>query len=104
LQVDEQVQRRIVGMWDIILWFVIGGGVGWLAQRYVALGRPGQVTDIVVGALSALVVNVILSALIPGYFSITTTNVLSLLIAFIAAVVGTSLLRIGAVLAHSAKA
>jgi uncharacterized membrane protein YeaQ/YmgE (transglycosylase-associated protein family) len=91
-------------MWDIILWFVIGGGVGWLAQRYLALGRPGLVTDIVVGALSALVVNVILSALIPGYFSLTNTNVLSLLIAFIAAVVGTALLRVATVIAHSAKA
>jgi len=58
-------------MWNVILWFVIGGLVGYLAQRYVLLGRPGMVADVVVGAVSAVVVNVILSLLIQNYFSFT---------------------------------
>ena len=74
-------------MWDIILWFVIGGVIGWLAQRYVLLGRPGMVADIVAGALAALVVNVILSLLISGYFSLTMMNVVSLGVALVAAII-----------------
>lgn len=78
-------------MWNVILWFVIGGMVGWLAQRYVLAGRPGLVTDIVVGAGSAVVVNVILSLLIPNYFSFTYMNIPSLFYALIAAIIATLL-------------
>lgn len=78
-------------MWNVILWFVIGGVVGWLAQRYVLAGRPGLVTDIVIGAACAVVVNVILSLLIPNYFSFTYMNIPSLFYALLAAVIATLL-------------
>lgn len=73
-------------MWNIILWFVIGGGVGWLARRAIRAGSPGLVADIVAGAVGALIVNLALSLLISGYFSFSTINVLALFIAFGAAV------------------
>jgi len=78
-------------MWNVILWFVIGGLVGYLAQRYVLLGRPGMVADVVVGAVSAVVVNVILSLLSPNYFSFTYMNFPSLFYALIAAIIATLL-------------
>ncbi|HEX8995804.1 MAG TPA: hypothetical protein VF812_07220 [Ktedonobacterales bacterium] len=72
-------------MWNIILWFVIGGGVGWLARRYVRLGSPGLVPDIVSGAAGALIANVALSQLISGYFSFTVINGPALIVAVVAA-------------------
>ena len=84
-------------MWNVILWFVIGGVIGWLAQRYVLAGRPGMVTDIVVGAVSAVAVNVVLSLLIPGYFSFTYMNIPSLFYALVAAIIAT-------LIAHSVTA
>lgn len=91
-------------MWDVILWFVLGGIIGWLAQRYVRLGRPGMVADIVAGALAALIVNIILSLLIPGYFSLTMMNVVSLGVAIVAAVVVTLIVHTATVIMRSAKA
>lgn len=78
-------------MWNVILWFVIGGVIGWLAQRYVLPGRPGMVTDIVVGAGSAVAVNIILTLLISNYFSFTYMNIPSLIYALIAAIIATLL-------------
>jgi uncharacterized membrane protein YeaQ/YmgE (transglycosylase-associated protein family) len=76
-------------MWNVILWFVIGGVIGWLAQRFVLIGRPGMTPDIVVGAVSAVAVNVILSLLIPGYFSFVYMNIPSLFYALAAAIIAT---------------
>jgi uncharacterized membrane protein YeaQ/YmgE (transglycosylase-associated protein family) len=91
-------------MWDIILWFVIGGAIGYLAQRYVLLGRPGMVADIVAGALAALIVNVILSLLIPGYFSLTMMNVVSLGVALVAAIFVTMIVHATTAIVQGAKA
>ena len=91
-------------MWDVILWFVLGGVIGWLAQRYVQLGRPGMVPDIVAGALAALIVNVILSLLIPGYFSLTMMNVVSLGVAVVAAIIVTLIVHATTAIVQSAKA
>lgn len=74
-------------MWDVILWFVIGGGIGWLARWAARTGSPGLVGDIVVGAAGALIANVTLALLIPGYFSFSQMNYPSMLVALIAAVV-----------------
>lgn len=91
-------------MWNVILWFVIGGVIGYLAQRYVRIARPGMVTDIVAGAGGALVVNIVLSLLIPGYFSISMMNVPSMFIAVAAAAVFIGAAHIAAAVTHTAKA
>jgi uncharacterized membrane protein YeaQ/YmgE (transglycosylase-associated protein family) len=91
-------------MWNVILWFVIGGIIGWLAQRYVRIGRPGIVADIVAGAGAALVVNIILSILIPGYFSLSFMNVPSMFIACAAAVIVIFITHVTVAIAQASKA
>ncbi len=91
-------------MWNVILWFVIGGVVGYLAQRFVRIGRPGMVSDIVAGAGGALLVNVILSLLVPGYFSFSFMNVPSMFIAIAAAILFVLVVHIAVVITHTAKA
>ncbi len=73
-------------MWNVFLWVVIGGGIGWLAWRYVRAGSPGLVGDLVVGAVGALGINFALSLLISGYLNPSFMNVLSLGVALISAV------------------
>ena len=90
-------------MWNVILWFVIGGGIGWLARRVIRAGSPGLVADIVAGALGALIVNVALSLLISGYFSFSVINVLALFIAIAAAVVFVLIVRAVAGMVHAAS-
>ncbi len=91
-------------MWNVILWFVIGGGIGWLARRVIRAGSPGLVADIVAGAVGALVANVALSLLISGYFSFSVINVLALFIAIAAAVVVVLIVRAVAGMVHAASA
>lgn len=91
-------------MWNVILWFVIGGVIGYLAQRFVRIGRIGMVTDIVAGAGGALIVNIILSLLVPGYFSFSVMNTPSMFIAIAAAVLFVVVVHIAAVVTHTAKA
>lgn len=91
-------------MWNVILWFVIGGVIGYLAQRYIRIGRPGMVTDIVAGAGGALVVNVILSLLIPGYFNFSLMNVPSLFISVGAAALFILVAHVAAAVTHTVRA
>ena len=74
-------------MWNVFLWVILGGLIGWLAYRYVHAGNPGMVGDLVMGVIGALGVNLGLSLLIPGYLNPSFMNVISLGVALIAAAV-----------------
>lgn len=91
-------------MWNVILWFVLGGGVGWLARRVIRAGSPGLVADIVAGALGALIANVALSLLISGYFSFSIINVVALIVAVVAAGILVLIVRAVAGVARAASA
>ena len=91
-------------MWNFFLWVVIGGAVGWLAYQFVRLGRPGMVTDIVVGAAAAVGVNLLLSLLISGYLNPSFMNVFSLGVALIAAAVVTMIVHVTNSVVRSARA
>ena len=91
-------------MWNVILWFVLGGGVGWLTRRVIRAGSPGLVADIVAGALGALITNVTLSLLISGYFSFTMINVPALFVAVIAAAILVLIVRAVAGMVRAASA
>ena len=77
----------------IIVWIIIGGIAGWLASLVVRGGGLGLLGDIVVGIVGALIGGFILGALgLGGGF--TGFNLISLVTAFIGAVILLFLVRL----------
>ena len=77
----------------IIIWIIIGGIAGWLASLVVRGGGLGILGDIVVGIVGALIGGFILGALgLGGGF--TGFNLISLVTAFIGAVILLLLVRL----------
>jgi uncharacterized membrane protein YeaQ/YmgE (transglycosylase-associated protein family) len=77
----------------IIVWIIIGGLAGWLASLVVRGGGMGIGMDIVVGIIGALIGGFILSILgLGGGF--TGFNLISLVTAFIGAVILLLLVRL----------
>jgi uncharacterized membrane protein YeaQ/YmgE (transglycosylase-associated protein family) len=77
----------------IIVWIIVGGIAGWLASVVVRGGGLGVLGDIVVGIIGALLGGFILSALgLGGGF--TGFNLISLVTAFIGAVILLFLVRL----------
>lgn len=74
-------------MWSILAWIVVGGIAGWLASLVVRGGGMGIIMDIVVGIVGAILGGALLSFILPGSFSFSGFNFVSLIVAFIGAVV-----------------
>jgi uncharacterized membrane protein YeaQ/YmgE (transglycosylase-associated protein family) len=77
----------------IIVWIIIGGIAGWLASLVVRGGGLGIGMDIVVGIVGALIGGFILSVLGLGG-GLTGFNLISLVTAFIGAVILLLLVRL----------
>jgi uncharacterized membrane protein YeaQ/YmgE (transglycosylase-associated protein family) len=76
----------------IIVWIIVGGIAGWLASLVVRGSGLGLAGDIVVGIIGGIIGGFIVSAL--GGSGVTGLNVLSIVVAFIGAVVLLLLVRL----------
>jgi uncharacterized membrane protein YeaQ/YmgE (transglycosylase-associated protein family) len=74
-------------MWDILAWIVVGGIAGWLASLVVQGGGMGVMMDIIVGVVGAVLGGALLTFLLPGSFAFSGFNLISLIVAFIGAVI-----------------
>ena len=76
---------------SIIVWILLGLVAGWLAGQFMRGGGYGIVGDIVLGIIGAVVGGFLTSTLLG--VDVTGFNVLSVVIAFIGAVVVIALAR-----------
>jgi uncharacterized membrane protein YeaQ/YmgE (transglycosylase-associated protein family) len=74
-------------MWNILAWIVVGGIAGWLASLVVRGAGMGIIMNIVIGIVGAILGGALLSFLLPGSFDFTGFNFVSLLVAFVGAIV-----------------
>jgi uncharacterized membrane protein YeaQ/YmgE (transglycosylase-associated protein family) len=72
---------------NILAWVIVGGIAGWLAGMVVQGTGLGVIGDVIVGIVGALIGGFVLSLLLPGTFGFTGFNIVSLVVAFIGAVI-----------------
>ena len=77
----------------IIAWIVVGLIAGWLAGVVMRGGGFGVVGDIIVGILGALIGGFLASAVFGMPDAVNGINVMSILVAFLGAVVLVAILR-----------
>jgi uncharacterized membrane protein YeaQ/YmgE (transglycosylase-associated protein family) len=77
----------------IIAWIVVGLIAGWLAGVVMRGGGFGVVGDIIVGILGALIGGFLASAVFGMPDAVNGINVMSIIIAFLGAVVLVAILR-----------
>ena len=73
----------------IIGWIIVGLIAGWLAHMVAGSGRGGVISDLIVGLIGAFVGGIILGF----FFNGTTGVVLSIVVAFIGALILTWIVR-----------
>jgi uncharacterized membrane protein YeaQ/YmgE (transglycosylase-associated protein family) len=77
----------------IIAWIVVGLIAGWLAGVVMRGGGFGVVGDIIVGILGALIGGFLASAVFGMPDAVNGINVISILVAFLGAVILVAILR-----------
>ena len=77
----------------IIAWIVVGLIAGWLAGVVMRGGGFGVVGDIIVGILGALIGGFLASAVFGQADAVNGINLMSILVAFLGAVVLVAILR-----------
>lgn len=77
----------------IIAWIVVGLIAGWLAGVVMRGGGFGVVGDIIVGILGALIGGFLASAVFGMPDAVNGINVMSIIVAFLGAVVLVAILR-----------
>lgn len=77
----------------ILAWIIVGGIAGWLASLVVRGGGYGIIGDIVVGIVGGLIGGFVASALFGIPDPVSGINILSIVVAFIGAVVLLLILR-----------
>jgi uncharacterized membrane protein YeaQ/YmgE (transglycosylase-associated protein family) len=77
----------------VLAWIVVGLIAGWLASRVMKGHGSGLVGDLVLGVVGALLGGFLASALLKIPNAVSGINVMSILVAFIGAVILIALLR-----------
>jgi len=77
---------------SVLAWIIVGGLVGWLANRLVRGAGIGVVADVIVAFIGAVIGGTILSLI--GNTGATGFDIWSVIVAFIGAVVLLLLLRL----------
>lgn len=79
---------------NIIAWIIVGAIAGWLASIVMKTNaEQGLITDIIVGILGGLIGGFVLNALGVGG-AVTGLNIVSILVAFIGAVILLAIVRL----------
>lgn len=78
---------------DIIAWIVVGLIAGWLAGMVMKGGGYGIVGDIIVGIVGGLIGGFLASALFGAQYAVSGINLVSIVVAFLGAVILIALLR-----------
>jgi uncharacterized membrane protein YeaQ/YmgE (transglycosylase-associated protein family) len=83
-----------MGIGNIIAWIIVGGVAGWLASMVMKTNASqGLLTDIIVGIVGGFIGGFVLNALGVGG-AVTGLNLVSILVAFIGAVILLGILRL----------
>jgi len=77
----------------ILAWLVVGLIAGWLAGRVMRGGGYGLIGDIIVGIVGALIGGFLAATLLKIPNAVNGINVMSILVAFIGAVILLAILR-----------
>lgn len=77
----------------ILAWLVVGLVAGWLANMVMRGGRGSIVTDIIVGIIGAIVGGFLASQLFGVANPVNGINVVSIVVAFLGAVVAIAIVR-----------
>ena len=77
----------------LLAWIVVGLVAGWLASRVMKGHGSGLVGDLVLGVVGALLGGFLASALLKMPNPVNGINVMSILVAFLGAVILIALLR-----------
>lgn len=81
------------GIWNLIVWLIIGGLAGWVASLIMKTDKEqGMVGNIAVGVVGAFIGGFIVS-LLGGQGKITGLNPISFLIALLGSVIFIAILR-----------
>ena len=80
---------------SILIWIIVGAIAGWLASMVMRTNaRQGLIQDIVIGIVGGLIGGFLLQAVGVQNAAVTGINLVSILVAFIGAVVLLGLLRV----------
>ena len=77
----------------ILAWLVVGLIAGWLASQVMRGGGYGLIGDIIVGVVGALIGGFLAATLLKIPNAVNGINVMSILVAFIGAVILIAILR-----------
>lgn len=77
----------------ILSWLIVGLVAGWLAGMVMKGGGYGVIGDIVLGIVGALVGGFIASALFGAPDAVNGINIISIIVAFLGAVVVVAIVR-----------
>jgi uncharacterized membrane protein YeaQ/YmgE (transglycosylase-associated protein family) len=77
----------------ILAWLVVGLIAGWLASQVMRGGGYGLIGDIIVGIVGALIGGFLAATLLKIPNAVNGINVMSILVAFIGAVILLAILR-----------
>ena len=77
----------------ILAWLVVGLIAGWLASRVMRGGGYGLIGDIIVGIVGALIGGFLAATLLKIPNAVNGINIMSILVAFIGAVILLAILR-----------
>ena len=77
----------------LLAWIVVGLVAGWLASRVMKGRGSGLVGDIILGVVGALLGGFLASALLKMPNAVNGINIMSILVAFIGAVILIAILR-----------
>ncbi len=77
---------------DILAWIIVGLIAGWLAGQVMRGSGYGVVGDIIIGIIGGLIGGFLASAVL-GYNPMSGLNLVSIIVAFIGAVILVAILR-----------
>ena len=77
---------------SILSWIIVGLIAGWLAGQVMRGGGYGVIGDIIIGIIGGLIGGFLASALL-GVDAMTGINIVSIIVAFIGAVILVAILR-----------
>ena len=77
----------------ILAWLVVGLIAGWLASQVMRGGGYGLIGDIIVGIVGALIGGFLAATLLKIPNAVNGINIMSILVAFLGAVILIALLR-----------
>ena len=77
---------------DILAWIIVGLVAGWLAGQVMKGSGYGVIGDIIIGIIGALIGGFLASALF-GVNAVNGINIVSILVAFVGAIILVAILR-----------